>query len=147
MKLLRESSSLRKPGIWIGVFLVCWVFFSCLATFTLASPQGAQVVNGQVTVEQSGYNTVITASDQSIINYSSFNIAKPEMVQFIQPGSDASVLNRILSADPTRIDGTLLANGRVFIVNPAGVIFGNGATVNVSQLVASGLNISNQDFL
>jgi filamentous hemagglutinin family protein len=112
-----------------------------------AGPEDAEIVNGQVSIQQSGYNTVITASDGSIINYSSFDILQPEIVEFIQPGSSASVLNRILSANPTNINGTLLANGRVFFVNPAGVYIGAGARINVSQLVASGLDISNTDFI
>ncbi|MHC4536479.1 MAG: two-partner secretion domain-containing protein, partial [Planctomycetota bacterium] len=112
-----------------------------------AGPKGAEVIHGQVSIQQSDLSTVIHASDKSVINYTSFDIARPEIVQFIQPGSNASVLNRILSANPTCIDGTLLANGRVFFVNPAGVIIGSGATINVNQLVASGLNISNDSFI
>jgi filamentous hemagglutinin family protein len=123
------------------------MFFNTSLSVALAGPEGAQVVNGQVSFQQSGYNTTITASDRSIINYSSFDIARPETVQFIQPSTSASVLNRILSANPTSINGTLLANGRVFFVNPAGVYIGAGATINVNQLVASGLNISNSDFI
>jgi filamentous hemagglutinin family protein len=113
----------------------------------LAGPEDAQVVNGQVSFQQSGSNTTITASDQSIINYSSFDIAKPEVVQFIQPSSNASVLNRILSANPTIIDGTLLANGRVFFINPAGIMIGSSSKINVNQLIASALNMSNSSFL
>jgi len=123
------------------------MLFNVPASVVLAGPEGAEVIHGQVSLQQSGLNTVIHASDKSIINYTSFDIARPEVVQFIQPGSNASVLNRILSANPTFIDGTLLANGRVFFVNPAGVIIGSGATINVSQLVASGLNISNDSFI
>ena len=59
----------------------------------------------------------------------------------------ASVLNRITGADPSRIDGTLLANGRVYIVNPAGVFFGNGALVDVGQIYAAAGQIANEDFL
>ena len=139
----------RRPSYRWGVvfFLMCFLFFIASVSVVTAGPEGAQVVNGQVSIQQSGSNTAITASDKAIINYSSFDIASPETVQFIQPGSTASVLNRILSANPTNINGTLLANGRVFFVNPAGVYFGNGARINVNQLVASGLNISNADFI
>ncbi|MHC4675770.1 MAG: two-partner secretion domain-containing protein, partial [Planctomycetota bacterium] len=112
-----------------------------------SGPEGAQVVNGEVSIQQSAYNTTITASDKAVINYSSFDIAQPETVQFIQPSTRASVLNRILSANPTNINGTLLANGRVFFVNPAGVYIGEGARINVNQLVASALNISDSDFI
>ena len=147
MRLLRRFSKRHYFRQSIVCFLTCCMFFNTSLPIVLAGPEGAQVVNGQVTFQQSGYNTTITASDRSIVNYSSFDIARPEMVEFIQPGSSASVLNRILSANPTNINGTLLANGRVFFVNPAGVYIGAGARINVNQLVASGLNISNSDFL
>ncbi|MCP4611286.1 MAG: filamentous hemagglutinin N-terminal domain-containing protein, partial [Planctomycetes bacterium] len=141
---LIERHYLRRGITYI---LICCMLFNVPASVVLAGPEGAKVIHGQVSLQQSGLNTVIHASDKSIINYTSFDIARPEIVQFIQPGSNASVLNRIISANPTFIDGTLLANGRVFFVNPAGVIIGSGATINVSQLVASGLNISNDSFI
>jgi filamentous hemagglutinin family protein len=114
---------------------------------TVAGPEGATVVHGQATFSQSGSNTVVCASDKAIINYDSFDIARSEIVEFVQPFSSASVLNRIISANPTTIDGALLANGRVFFVNPAGVIIGDSAYINVNQLVASALDISNADFI
>jgi filamentous hemagglutinin family protein len=123
------------------------MFFNASLPLALAGPEGAQVVNGEVSFRQRGDYTGITASDKAIVNYSRFDIARPETVEFIQPSSAASVLNRILSAQPTNIDGALLANGRVFFVNPAGVYIGAGAVINVNQLVASGLDISNQDFM
>jgi len=147
MKLLRRFSKRHYFRQTIVYFLTCCMFFNTSLPVVLAGPEGAQVVNGQVLFQQSGYNTTITASDRSIINYSSFDIACPEIVEFIQPSSSASVLNRILSANPTNINGTLLANGRVFFVNPAGVYIGAGARINVNQLVASGLNITNSDFI
>ncbi|MBN2270649.1 MAG: filamentous hemagglutinin N-terminal domain-containing protein, partial [Sedimentisphaerales bacterium] len=134
----------RRHRAWLMLFCIMLNSYVPLA---MAGPEGAQVVNGQASFQQSGLNTTITASNQAIINYSSFNIAQPEVVQFVQPSSNASVLNRILSANPTNIDGTLLANGRVFFVNPAGIYIGAGAMINVNQLVASGLNISNADFI
>ena len=118
-----------------------------LPSVSVAGPEGSEVVSGVARFGRIGNYTTIHASDRAIINYQTFDIGLPETVEFIQPSSAASVLNRILSASPTRIDGTLLANGRVFFVNPAGVIFGESAQVNVSQLVASALNISNADFV
>ncbi|MHC4500911.1 MAG: two-partner secretion domain-containing protein, partial [Planctomycetota bacterium] len=147
MKHVKKFARSRYFRHALVYLLVGNMFFGTSLSVVLAGPEDAQVVNGQVSFQQSGYNTTITASDRSIINYSRFDIAKPEVVQFIQPSSNASVLNRILSANPTSINGTLLANGRVFFVNPAGVIIGSGANINVNQLVASGLNLSNDSFL
>ena len=113
----------------------------------LAAPKGAQVVNGNVQIVQNGNLTTITASNHSIINYQSFNIAQPETVKFIQPGAQAKVLNRILGVDPTIIAGTLLANGRVYIVNPAGIYFVDGSLVNVGALYAAAGQITDKNFL
>ncbi|MHC4693434.1 MAG: two-partner secretion domain-containing protein [Planctomycetota bacterium] len=147
MNLLRTSSQKSIFRSVMVYLLVYCMFFNASVPVLLAGPEGAQVVNGNVTINQSGFNTTITASDKAIINYSGFDISRAEIVQFIQPGTSASVLNRILSANPTNINGTLLANGRVFFVNPAGVYFGNGAQVNVHQLVASALDITDADFI
>ena len=149
IQVIGKVGGMKSPRRWlrryysrqvITCFLTCLMFFNHPLSVTKAGPEGVQVVNGDVSIGQSGLNTTITASDRAIINYSSFNIAQPETVQFIQPSSSASVLNRILSANPTSINGTVQANGRVFFVNPAGVYFGAGARINASQLVASALN-------
>lgn len=113
----------------------------------LAGPEGAQVVRGNVRIERDGANTLIHAGRNSIINYRSFDIASSESVRFVQPDAASRVLNRINSAAPTRIDGSLMANGRVYIINPAGVMFGNGASVNVTGLYAAAGNLSNADFV
>lgn len=95
---------------------------------------------------ENGYLTIV-ASDGSIIDWFNFNIGEGETVEFMLPGMDARILNRILSGVPTEIMGNLLSNGQVYIANPAGVIFGNGAVVDVGGLYAAAGNISNDDFV
>jgi filamentous hemagglutinin family protein len=86
-------------------------------------------------------------SQNMIVNWQSFNIGKDAGVNFAQPNSQSNALNRVMSADPSYIMGSLTSNGRVFLVNPSGVMFGNGAQVNVGSLVASTLEISNSNFM
>ena len=99
-----------------------------------------------------GDHTIIQTDHGAIIDWSNFNTSSSQSVTFQQYlggslSSLSAVLNRISSgAVPTQFDGALAANGRVFIVNPAGIIFGAGSTVDVAQLVASGLNMSNDAF-
>ena len=118
-----------------------------LAAAAFAAPQGEQVVGGSAHFDRAGDVTTITTSHTAIINYDSFNIAGHETVRFVQPGADSRVLNRIAGSDPTRIDGSLMANGIVYIVNPAGVYFANGALVNVGGLYAGAANLTNADFI
>ncbi|MEX2218549.1 MAG: filamentous hemagglutinin N-terminal domain-containing protein [Phycisphaerales bacterium] len=118
-----------------------------LAASAAAQPQGGQVVHGSATFGQNGATTVINASNGAIINYQSFNIPTGTGVQFIQPGSTSKVLNRVLGPDPSKIAGSLTANGIVYIVNPAGVFFANGALVDVGGIYAGAGRMSNADFL
>jgi len=117
------------------------------STELFALPEGEQAAAGHVDFSRDGRSLKITASDQAIINYQKFNIGEGEHVQFIQPSSKASVLNRIKGGDPSKILGKLSANGRVFLVNPSGIYFGPHATVNTGSFVASTLNIRDEDFL
>ena len=111
------------------------------------APTGQNVAQGQASFTQQGNTTIIQAGNNAIINYQSFNIQANETVQFIQPSADSRVLNRVLGNVPTSILGNLLANGQVYIVNPAGIYFGNGSHINVGGLVAAGGNLSDADFL
>lgn len=127
------------------VSLITLVFFSASTVFAL--PAGQQAVNGQATFNTQGNSLTITNSPNSIINWQSFSISSNEAVRFIQQSSSSAVLNRVIGQDPSRIFGLLESNGRVFLINPNGILFGQGARIDVNGLVASTLNISNQDFL
>ena len=117
-------------------------------SLALAAPAGGTVVAGQASITGAPGSTVIKQGSQNaVINWANFNINKGESVQFVQPNSNAVALNRVLGSDGTTILGNLSANGKVFIVNPNGVLFGQGASVNTAGLVASTLDISNADFM
>ncbi|MFI5316733.1 MAG: filamentous hemagglutinin N-terminal domain-containing protein, partial [Myxococcota bacterium] len=113
-----------------------------------AGPSNITGGNGKasmVHVDNSNVWTV-TAPNGSIIHFSGFDIKSGETVTFVQPSADSRALNRIFSAAPTRIDGTLTANGQIYIVNPAGVFFGSGSQVNVAGLQAAAGHLSDRDF-
>ena len=65
-----------------------------------------------------------------------------EIVNFLQPSATAIAVNRIFDTNGTQILGRLNANGQVWLINPNGILFGQGAQVNVGGLVASTLNMS-----
>lgn len=113
-----------------------------------ALPVGGEVSAGTISIGGDASVMDITQSSQNAaINWQGFDIASGEAVNIAQPNSSAVVLNRVLGADPSAIMGTLTANGRVFLVNPNGVLFGQNASVNVGGLVASTLAIGDGDFM
>ena len=115
----------------------------------LALPVGAQVVNGNVAIGAPTANTlpINQTSGNAIVNWQGFSIGGNETVNIHQPNANALMLNRVVGSNASVIAGHLNANGKVFLVNPAGVLFSPGASVNVGSLIASTLGISDKDFL
>src|SRR5450759_3809060 len=113
-----------------------------------AGPTGGAVSAGSASIAGGAGKTTISQSSQNVaINWQGFNIGQGEAVQFVQPNSNSVALNRVLGSDPSSILGSLSANGKVFLLNPNGILFGQGAQVNVGGLVASTLNITDGDFM
>jgi len=139
----KASSSSRR----IRRSLALLFFWIVLPQAALANPAGGQVVHGAASITQSGNTLTVTTSANSIINWQSFSIGANETTRFNQPSAASAVLNRVLGSDPSQILGQLQSNGRVFLVNPAGILVGPGARIDVVSLVASTLNLSNEDFL
>ena len=65
----------------------------------------------------------------------------------MQPSASSVALNRVGGGQGSQILGTLQANGQVYLVNPAGILFGKTAQVDVGGLVASTLAMRDDDFL
>ncbi|HBI5523836.1 TPA: filamentous hemagglutinin N-terminal domain-containing protein, partial [Salmonella enterica subsp. enterica serovar Welikade] len=113
-----------------------------------ALPSGGSIVAGQGSISSSGQKMTVTQQSQNMVtNWNSFDIGKNHTVQFVQPDSSAMALNRVTGGRESQILGTLTANGQVMLVNPAGVMFGQGAKVNTAGLVASTKNIRTEDFM
>ncbi len=113
-----------------------------------ALPEGGQVAAGQAAITTAGSTmTIAQQTAQAIINWQNFGIGSGEAVHINQPNSQAILLNRVIGSNPSEIFGQLTANGQVILVNPNGVFFRPGSSVDVGGLTASTLNIANEDFL
>ena len=112
-----------------------------------ANPSGGTVVNGSASIAASGNVLTITNSPNAIINWQQFSIGSGETTRFLQQSASSAVLNRVVGNDLSSILGTLQSNGKVLLINPNGIVFGQGAIINTAGLVASTLNISDADFL
>jgi filamentous hemagglutinin family protein len=143
----KHPSRKRSPRLSTSVRLGTAAVAACfLSAPVLSNPLNPTVVNGAATFNQAGKVLTVTNTPGAIINWQKFSIQAGETTHFAQTSASSSVLNRVLN-DPTAIYGTLSSNGRVWLVNPAGIMVGPGGKVDVAAFVASTLNISNADFL
>src|SRR5882672_3764667 len=153
---LVHRDSLRPKLIALSV-AAC---FGVSATHSLANPTGGTVASGSASFGGSGNTLTITNSANAIINWQSFSIGPNEITRFLQSSNSSAVLNRVVGSNgaipQSKLDGLLqsvLANnpnsvaGRVFLLNPSGVVIGASGRIDVAGFVASSLNLSDADFL
>ena len=115
-----------------------------------ANPSGGVVKHGSVQInptDASGLMQINQASQKSVIEWQNFGINANQHVNFNMPHSSASSLNRVVGNQLSKIAGKLTSNGQVILVNPNGIVFANGSVVNTAGLIASTLNLANQNYL
>lgn len=141
----RTKSSGRSARAW-AVGLVAGLFGSSLVWAQL--PTGGHIVGGAGTISSSGTTMTVTqTTDKMAANWQTFNIGKGNTVNFVQPNSHSVALNRVLGSDVSVIQGAINANGKVFLINPNGVLFTKDSHINVGAMVASTLNITTENFM
>ena len=141
---------LAKPLLSKPRLIITWALLALGASPAAAGPEGGTVVGGSATIQGAGTPAVIVnqASSSAVINWNTFNIRANESVRFNQPSSSSVVLNRVTGGQgPSEIMGTLTANGRVFLINRDGILFGPGSVVNTAGFLATTHDIKNADFM
>jgi len=133
--------------LWRQIALIAAIVYVFAAGQVQANGTDPTVIEGKASFSTQGSTLSITNSPGAIIHWQGFSIDANEITRFIQQSAASSVLNRVIGSDPSVILGTLTSNGRVFLINPSGILVGQGARIDVAGLVASTLNLSNQDFL
>lgn len=118
-------------------------------TMAHALPTSGVITAGSATISSNGASSlnINQTSQNATFNWQGFNVGAAESVKFVQPNSNSVAINRVQGSDPSRILGSLAANGKVFLVNPNGIWFGKDASVNVGGLVASTLDLTDSDFM
>ncbi|HBG04800.1 MAG: hypothetical protein A2075_11625 [Geobacteraceae bacterium GWC2_58_44] len=112
---------------------------------------GGTLVGATVGAAVGNTLTVNQTQSQATIDWKSFNLAAGSVVLFNQKQNGVAqsqwvALNRIYDANPSLIFGNLKADGKVYLINRNGILFGPGSQVNVHSLAASNLNISDANF-
>lgn len=106
---------------------------------------GARWDGAQSPVVTNGTDMVINqTADRATLHWNEFNVDAGNSVTFNQPSSSSVALNRIFDANPSTINGALSANGRIYLINTNGMLFGPNAVVNTNSLIASTLDVDDQ---
>lgn len=142
--LLNSSSLYRRAFASFAA-----VVTASAANDASALPTNPQVESGTISITQPSTTDLVIhqGSDRAIINWQNFDILHGESTRFIQPNAGSIALNRVRDGNPTQILGKLSANGKLVLVNPNGVFFGAGSTVDVAGLVATTADISSNNFM
>ncbi|WP_303795107.1 autotransporter-associated beta strand repeat-containing protein, partial [Sandarakinorhabdus limnophila] len=116
-------------------------------------------------LSSSGINTTIATTANSrtitqtgaraVINWTSLDVASGHTLTFVQPNASSIVLNRVIGSPVvgsanviarSQIDGTISANGQVWILNPKGIVVGSTGSINVSGFLATTLGLTDEAF-
>lgn len=120
----------------------------CFCTSSFGNPQGAAVRHGDVRFNRNGdVLRIIQQGNRGIIDWNSFSIDRGETTRFVHDNSRAATLNRVTGSGVSRIDGRLLANGQVYLLNSNGIVIGRDGTIDVGAFTASTLDLSDGQFL
>jgi filamentous hemagglutinin family protein len=140
--------SFRKKGK--QVFNICThVIILGSVSLAFANPMDGVVTGGTASIISTPTELQINQSSNSaMIDWKSFDIAAGETMHFYQPNSNAVALNRVVnSTQASAINGNLLANGKIFVINQNGVLLGKTANVNTTGFIASTADITNNAFM
>ncbi|MBW9336179.1 filamentous hemagglutinin N-terminal domain-containing protein [Herbaspirillum sp. RU 5E] len=139
----------RSGGSIVGAGLLTGLLGSAMAAPAAGTlPDGGQVTAGSATISVNANTMTVQQSTQrAAINWQGFSIGAGGTVNFQQPNAAAVTLNRVVGNEQSVIAGAMNANGQLYLLNANGVLFAQGAQVNVGGLVASTLNLSDADFM
>ncbi len=112
-------------------------------------PSGGNVAAGSASIIaiDPAKTVIVQQSEKAIINWQGFSVGTGASVVFQQPNSAAITLNRVTGSGASIIDGSLLANGQVWLVNGNGILMGQGSRIDVGGLIATTTDIADKDFM
>lgn len=117
-----------------------------LKALGVANPVTTWVGANTPTQTTSGDKTTVNIDQtqlQALLNWQSFNVGSNTTLNFNQRGNASwSALNKVAAgASPSQILGSIKADGRVYVINQNGIIFGGTSQINVNTLIASTLDL------
>jgi filamentous hemagglutinin family protein len=121
--------------LWNRVFFLAFAYsFFCLPTTAQIAPDGT--TSTQVDTPD-GNNFEINGGDLAGANlfhsFRDFSVPTGGSANFLNSPEINNIISRVTGGSVSTIDGLIKAAGsaNLFLINPAGIIFGNGASLNI----------------
>ena len=153
--LMRRITKLRKQrlcALAAAILATAWMPSVMAVPVTDELPTGEKVIKGGANISRDGIvkeknQMSVNVNGSAVINWDTFNVGSGARVNF--KGTDGfRVLNRVPNGPMSEIYGEIKGRGgTVFLINPSGITFGEGAKIDVGSLVAATLNITNDNFI
>jgi filamentous hemagglutinin family protein len=148
---MHNRSSRFQPRLQLRPVALSLVCLGLAPALAQTLPTGFARIEGGVSMTQpsAALMNINQTTARAIAQWNTFSIPLGATVNVAQPSASSVLLNRVIGGEASTIAGSLNANGRVFLVNPAGVTFSKGSSVSVGGLIASTLDMatSNADFM
>jgi filamentous hemagglutinin family protein len=120
---------------WFGFFLCTFGYLYAIDNTVLAQVTSDGTVNTQVT--ENGNTAEITEGetrgDNLFHSFEDFSVEAGNEAFFNNADSISNIFSRVTGGNVSDINGAIRANGsaNLFLINPAGIIFGEGASLNI----------------
>jgi filamentous hemagglutinin family protein len=138
----------NRVYFYSGALLTLSLGMSGLSGPASANPDGGSVVGGSATISESGTEVRIDQQSQNaLIEWQSFSIGAGETTRFVQPNTSAIAINRVVTEGQiSLLNGNLLANGQVVLINPNGVVIGPSGNVDTASFLATTADLTDEEF-
>ena len=119
--------------------VLCLAAACACAGAAVAGP-AAPVVNAGSASYNPATLTVTSTSVRTQIAWPSFHVSAGEVVKFVQPSSQSSVLNQVFDPHALDIQGGLSSNGSVYFLS-GGRVSGSGVQLDLVGMISSALRL------
>lgn len=102
----------------------------------MAEPSGCRILQGDATIERVDKKIQITADNETILSFDSFDIKEDETVEVLLPEPSSQIHCYVEGEDATEISGCLRVLGHLHLINPNGMDIKESGTIHCSALTA-----------
>lgn len=138
---MKYNNNTLNNSLWTKTVSLLTVFvFSFASVFAVPGITSTNLqTTAGVTVAGAGNTLNITAPDKAVLTWQAFGsgadtIGLSDVLNYALPSKNSSVLNVVAGGANTTIDGSILSNGNVYVLNPNGIVVGGGARIDVNKL-------------